>query len=682
MPVIAGGLRRTVEACARRRASLIVAAAIAAVGVGLSPVSALATTTANIYAVPSGGAGSGNYPSVCTQADPCSFFWALDQAVTSSNVNGDAAIVNLAAGTYTGARYIESTGGLPASLELLGEGAGPSATVLDGDGAQTLLVNGVNYGVTIKNLMLEDGSSGGFDTYGANLLADTSGPGVTLDDDVVTGGTSGSGGQADVTGGTLTIDNSTVENSGTVTGGTEEQQTGTLNVNDSTFSGNTFAAVWSSGTGSVSVANSTLVGNYAGVGDDGTGDFLVDASTIAGNSDGGLSGGDGTLDVGDSVLASNVADCSLDGGSIDDAGYNVMDDSSCGFSTADGSKQFTTSQIGLLALAKNGGPTETERITSSSRAYDFAPDSFLSCAGNDQRGIPYVQAGKTVCDAGAYQVAPPTLSAVTPAGAEPGSTIQLTGTNLLYAIAAFGPGNVSASVTSPSLTSLTLGMPVLAIGSQPITVTNADGSATVAFSSDGPSISGTLPAAEVDHPYSQAIGATGGELPETFSLASGTLPAGLALSSVGTVSGTPTAATAANFTIKDTDSDGVSSTAVVSLSVLAPTITVGSSKVKFKRLKAGIDLTCETAACSGEVSITKTIHVKVTKHHKTKTKSKTIVLASGSYSLTAGQPGEVTITLTRTGHRDLATAAHHAQHENVSATVLGGNTVTTKVKVT
>ena len=54
--------------------------------------------------------------------------------------------------------------------------------------------------------------------------------------------------------------------------------------------------------------------------------------------------------------------------------------------------------------------------------------------------------------------------------------------------------------------------------------------------------------------YSQPLTATGGQIPYTWAVASGTLPAGLNLSAAGVISGTPTTAGAANFTVRVTDS--------------------------------------------------------------------------------------------------------------------------------
>jgi sugar lactone lactonase YvrE len=63
-----------------------------------------------------------------------------------------------------------------------------------------------------------------------------------------------------------------------------------------------------------------------------------------------------------------------------------------------------------------------------------------------------------------------------------------------------------------------------------------------------------LPAATVATAYHQTVAAAGGATPYRFALASGALPAGLALNpATGAITGTPTAATTAGFTVKVTD---------------------------------------------------------------------------------------------------------------------------------
>ncbi|HZI51512.1 MAG TPA: putative Ig domain-containing protein [Terriglobia bacterium] len=61
-----------------------------------------------------------------------------------------------------------------------------------------------------------------------------------------------------------------------------------------------------------------------------------------------------------------------------------------------------------------------------------------------------------------------------------------------------------------------------------------------------------LPTGSLGVPYSQTLNATGGNNPYTFSVVSGSLPAGLSLSGA-TISGTPTSVATSNFTIRVTD---------------------------------------------------------------------------------------------------------------------------------
>jgi len=78
------------------------------------------------------------------------------------------------------------------------------------------------------------------------------------------------------------------------------------------------------------------------------------------------------------------------------------------------------------------------------------------------------------------------------------------------------------------------------------------------------------PSGEVGAAYSFTLTASGGTAPYTWSVTSGTLPAGITLkSSTGVLSGTPTAAGTSSFTVKVTDANSVSATASVSLTVVS-----------------------------------------------------------------------------------------------------------------
>lgn len=88
-------------------------------------------------------------------------------------------------------------------------------------------------------------------------------------------------------------------------------------------------------------------------------------------------------------------------------------------------------------------------------------------------------------------------------------------------------------------------------GSWTLTVT---GPGVINLGSCGPSINpASLPDGSVGTAYNQALSVSGGTGMSTFSLNSGALPTGLALSSTGVISGTPNTAGAATFEVKAVD---------------------------------------------------------------------------------------------------------------------------------
>jgi hypothetical protein len=80
-----------------------------------------------------------------------------------------------------------------------------------------------------------------------------------------------------------------------------------------------------------------------------------------------------------------------------------------------------------------------------------------------------------------------------------------------------------------------------------------------------------LPPAELNTPYMATLEAIGGTPPYTWSIASGSLPPGLSLSSDGTVSGTPTATGTFTFSLEVVDSLGASAQVTQSLDVTVET---------------------------------------------------------------------------------------------------------------
>ncbi len=82
----------------------------------------------------------------------------------------------------------------------------------------------------------------------------------------------------------------------------------------------------------------------------------------------------------------------------------------------------------------------------------------------------------------------------------------------------------------------------------------------------------TLPSGVKGVAYSTQLGASGGTSPYTWSVTAGSLPNGLALSSTGTLSGTPTASGTFSFTVavRDSSNPALVATAVLTLSVAPP----------------------------------------------------------------------------------------------------------------
>ncbi len=92
-----------------------------------------------------------------------------------------------------------------------------------------------------------------------------------------------------------------------------------------------------------------------------------------------------------------------------------------------------------------------------------------------------------------------------------------------------------------------------------------------------PTISTTsLPGGTTSAAYSQTVAATSGTTPYSFSISSGSLPAGLTLNTSGHITGTPTASGTSTFTVQVTDSSSTSCTATksLSISITCATITV------------------------------------------------------------------------------------------------------------
>jgi hypothetical protein len=186
-----------------------------------------------------------------------------------------------------------------------------------------------------------------------------------------------------------------------------------LSVVDSTISGNTATNAGGGLSGRyITVVNSTIANNTASFGgaiSNVSGTSSVIASTISGNSAGAINTVNGTTRIGATILGSGAGGsmCSGSGGSFVSGGYNLVADSSCGF-TSTGDLQGQDPSLG--ALQNNGGPTLTQRPSAASPAVNRIPigtviNGVQVCEREDQRGVPGPVTGATACAAGAVEPA-------------------------------------------------------------------------------------------------------------------------------------------------------------------------------------------------------------------------------------------------------------------------------------
>ncbi len=175
--------------------------------------------------------------------------------------------------------------------------------------------------------------------------------------------------------------------------------------------------------------------------------------------------------------------------------------------------------------------------------------------------------------------APPPLSITTtslpagPIGQPYSQTLQATGGTgaRTWSISA---GTLPAGLKLDATTGAIAGTPILPAGTSSFTVRVQDAggqSDTQALSIlinafNPPDITTTtLPAGTVGQAYNQTLQAMGGVGTLVWTLAGGSLPAMLSLSPAGVISGTPTTAGIANFTVRVTDSLGQTDTQALSI---------------------------------------------------------------------------------------------------------------------
>ena len=114
---------------------------------------------------------------------------------------------------------------------------------------------------------------------------------------------------------------------------------------------------------------------------------------------------------------------------------------------------------------------------------------------------------------------------------------------------------------------------------------------------------GSLPDGQVGVAYSQTLQATGGSGALTWSVSTGTLPAGLSLnSSSGAITGTPTTAGPAGFTIKVTDTASGSGTQAYTINIAAAALKIATGSLPDGQVGVAYSQTLQATGGSGALS--------------------------------------------------------------------------------
>jgi hypothetical protein len=230
---------------------------------------------------------------------------------------------------------------------------------------------------------------------------------------------------------------------------------------------------------------------------------------------------------------------SITSGNLDGLTLNSSSGVISGYPTAGGTFSFTTEVTDNLG----GTAIETLSITVSSAILNINASSLP----NGAVGMTYSQSLSATGGTGPYTWT--MTSGTLPAGLalSPNGVISGTPTT------AGGPTSVTFQVTDS--------INELATRSLSVTIISALGIAT-----------SSLPNGTVGMAYSQSLSATGGTGPYTWTMTSGTLPAGLALSPNGVISGTPTTAggpTSITFQVADTMGAMVTNTISITMAYAA-----------------------------------------------------------------------------------------------------------------
>ncbi len=249
---------------------------------------------------------------------------------------------------------------------------------------------------------------------------------------------------------------------------------------------------------------------------------------------------------------------------------------------------FSGTGITVNSTTYNSSTSVTANVTIAAGAATGARNVTVT---NGDTGVS-TGIGKFIVDAS------PTVTSVNPAVRGQGSTqtVTITGTGFVSGAAltsSFGSGITVNSTSYTNGTTLSANISIAAgaaTGAHDVTVTNGDsgvGTGTGKFTVNAaPAITTSSPLLSGEKSVSQSwtLAASGGTTPYIWTLSSGSLPAGLSLSSAGVISGTPTGSGSSSFGVTVTDALGGTTSANLALTINPqPTIT----NVQFLNKTAG-----------------------------------------------------------------------------------------------
>ena len=173
----------------------------------------------------------------------------------------------------------------------------------------------------------------------------------------------------------------------------------------------------------------------------------------------------------------------------------------------------------------------------------------------------------------------------------------------------------------------------------------------------------TLPNGSLGVFYNQPVVVTGGVQPYTISISSGILPQGLAYSSSGVISGTPTALGTANFTFSVTDALNVTAQRSLSLTIGAAQFAI--NQIPLATAQVGTAYTANVTAVGGTAPYTITVLSGILPQG--------ISFTNGTFSGTPSVSGSYPLTIQAKDATNATVTANFTLVVNASTLVIAGS---------